>query len=168
MFFHKNFVCVAVSFCLDGYMVCFGGQSHLIYLVSLLSLVWLICVPRLRDRRQDMQWLRTLPYTVSLSPVQFEGALVVHAGLVPGVDLERQSRQDMTCMRNLVPAAGGAGHRAIEGAGEGEGWAGVWRGPHKVYFGHDAKRGLQLQWPLAVGLDTGCCYGKCFACSRTQ
>uniref|UniRef100_A0A7S2SKQ0 Uncharacterized protein n=1 Tax=Eucampia antarctica TaxID=49252 RepID=A0A7S2SKQ0_9STRA len=50
-------------------------------------------------------------------------------------------------------------------------WASQWKGPQRVIFGHDAKRGLQLYYfpssnkkekkdIMVAGLDTGACYGK--------
>ncbi len=38
-------------------------------------------------------------------------------------------------------------------------WWQLYRRPKRVFYGHDALRGLQMH-PQTVGLDTGCCYGN--------
>ena len=116
----------------------------------------------------DVKWLVALPFTISLPE---HNAIVVHAGLVPHRALADQRPHHMTTMRNLVPTppagpepgAGlesGVALEASSAESEGQAWAALWPGPEHVYFGHDAKRGLQQQ-PHATGLDTGCVYGKC-------
>ena len=111
---------------------------------------------------EDLEWLRELPYTISIPSYD---ALVVHAGLVPGRPLQDQHPTDMHSMRNVVTSTSISGticeppsYEGVSTTTEGVAWASLWRGPH-VYFGHDAKRGLQ-QHEFATGLDTGCCYGE--------
>lgn len=103
----------------------------------------------------DVDWMRRLPFTIALPA---HGAMVVHAGLVPGMPLKAQDSMAMVTMRNLV-REGDATFRPTEKAEPGAtAWAHEWRGPPHVYFGHDAKRGLQRA-AHATGLDTGCVYG---------
>lgn len=49
--------------------------------------------------RADLEWLIELPYTIS---VPHFDALIVHAGLVPGIATNQQSSIDMYLMRNLM------------------------------------------------------------------
>jgi diadenosine tetraphosphatase ApaH/serine/threonine PP2A family protein phosphatase len=79
--------------------------------------------------------------------------VVLHAGAVPGVPFEKQSREDLTTMRSIDHD--GNPTKRIEGRP----WAAVWPGPEKIVFGHDAIRGLQRH-RFATGLDTGCVYGR--------
>ncbi len=99
----------------------------------------------------DFRYLRDLPYWLE---IEQHGAVVVHAGLVPGVPLGEQKMKNLITMRTLQPN-GKPSPRLHAGVL----WGSRWPGPSHVYFGHDAVSGLQIH-SHATGLDTGCVYGK--------
>jgi len=89
---------------------------------------------------EGWKYLESLPLFLELEDLNI---IVVHAGLVPKVELQHQDPHSLLNMRNLDELP----------------WASLWKGPRHVIFGHDAVRGLQ-KWEFATGLDTGCCYGN--------
>ncbi|RHY99217.1 hypothetical protein DYB35_012599 [Aphanomyces astaci] len=99
----------------------------------------------------DIAFLEQLPFTIDLPEIN---TMVVHAGVVPGVPLEEQSLGMLYRMRFVKSSTAFEGQQA--GASL---WASTYHGPKLIVFGHDAKAGLQ-DTPFALGLDTGCCYGK--------
>lgn len=107
---------------------------------------------------EDVAWLRACPFSLA---IPFHNVLVVHAGLVPGLPLKKQSRKNMYKMRDVVPD--GSGWAAVKKGGLGPpgeafAWASRWQGPQHILFGHDARRLLQ-RYSYATGLDTACVYG---------
>jgi hypothetical protein len=48
---------------------------------------------------EDVRWLSELPYTISIPHLK---ALVVHAGVVPGLPLERQTAAHMSRIRSVL------------------------------------------------------------------
>lgn len=99
---------------------------------------------------QDLEQLAALPLFLRLPELN---ALVVHAGVEPGVALEQQDSDVLLNVRT-IDAAGKPSSRPNVGVL----WGSVWPGPELVLFGHHASAGLQ-QHPHAIGLDTGCVYG---------
>jgi Calcineurin-like phosphoesterase len=101
---------------------------------------------------EDRHWsfIASLPLWIDLPE---HGVRVVHAGVVPGVAIEKQEPRSLMYMRCLD----GDGE-AVEGRGETL-WGARYRGQPHVVFGHNARETPQLH-PDATGLDTGCVYGR--------
>ena len=109
----------------------------------------------IRDlREEDIAYLYNLPYTLSLPSLN---AIIVHAGLYPWTPLHHQQLEDMVFLRDIV-GVDDERPTASKNMGEGVPWASCWSGPQHVYFGHDARRGLQ-EFRFCTGLDTGCVHG---------
>ncbi|TDH66996.1 hypothetical protein CCR75_009383 [Bremia lactucae] len=109
---------------------------------------------------QDVKFLEHLPF--SLTFPNHANSIVVHAGVVPGIELKDQRPVDLYKMRFVERET--KEWKALEKIKfqrerEAVLWAKAWNGPRHVFFGHAASVGLQEE-RFATGLDTGCCYGK--------
>ncbi|KAK6360433.1 hypothetical protein TWF730_006576 [Orbilia blumenaviensis] len=86
---------------------------------------------------------------------------VVHAGMMPGVELEHQKPSVVMNVRTFVKKKPTAGRKGLH-------WSKMWnefmtRGPNRqkpltVVYGHDARRGLDIK-KYTKGLDTNCVRG---------
>ena len=107
----------------------------------------------------DVRFLESLPYSISIPSL---GAIIVHAGLVPGIPLEKQHTNTLAHIRNIIEEDyfDGDGLVPNNKPNRGVAWSNLWPGPQHVYYGHDARRGFQNS-SFATCLDTGCLYGGC-------
>lgn len=98
---------------------------------------------------EDRAWLRSLPLWLDLPE---HAARVVHAGVVPGVPIERHAPEVLMTIRSLGRNGRPAPRRS------GRPWGKSYTGPPHVVFGHNAQPEPQIHhW--ATGIDTGCVYG---------
>jgi Calcineurin-like phosphoesterase len=94
--------------------------------------------------REDWVLLETSPLWLELPE---HGALIVHAGMVPGVPLLEQTPETLLHIRTVHHPDGSQSL-----------WGATYRDEPHVVFGHHALAKLQLH-PYCTGLDTGCVYG---------
>ena len=94
-------------------------------------------------------WLADLPLFREYSRL-----IIVHAGIHPTKGIDGTSRKKALTMRRFPKSDPNAPFWYDAG----------WKGPDTVVFGHDALRGLVRReidgFPVAIGLDSGCVYGK--------
>jgi len=96
------------------------------------------------------RFLESLPLWLDLPE---HGVRVVHAGLLPGVPIEKQSARTLMYVRCLSPSG-----KPSEQRGDAV-WGARYRGPPHVVFGHNAMAEPQVH-AHATGVDTGAVYGN--------
>ena len=107
----------------------------------------------LEDRHLD--YFASLPGYIRIPEAN---AVVVHAGVFPGIAIEEQPAYVLLhgqCIRppetkSYWPSKAPAGWTF---------WANHWKGPERIIFGHTVLT-RPLDTPLAVGIDTGCVHGR--------
>lgn len=107
----------------------------------------------LNDKQID--FLKNLPHVILIEKYNL---IVLHAGLNPNIILQYNNSFDIMFTRNILENG-----KASELINNGTKWINLWNGPQTVVFGHDATRGIQ-KTEYAIGLDTGCVYGKYLTC----
>ncbi|KAL2074168.1 hypothetical protein VTL71DRAFT_7946 [Oculimacula yallundae] len=109
-----------------------------------------------------IKWLKECPVILRVGKLGSMGeVVVVHAGLAPGVKLEKQDPALVMNMRTI-------GKHGVPSDGrEGTKWRKVWNKFQKklpkherttVIYGHDSHQGLQVE-KYSIGVDTGCLRG---------
>jgi hypothetical protein len=100
------------------------------------------------------EYLRGLPLWMRLPEAN---AVVVHAGVLPGLPIEKQPSHTLLHGQCISPPGTKSAWPSKAPPGW-QFWTNHWRGPERVIFGHTV-----LDRPLvtdhAVGIDTGCVHG---------
>lgn len=104
---------------------------------------------------QQFNYLKNLPHVLLIEKYNL---IVLHAGINVNFKLENNNSFDIMHIRNIMDNCKGS-----ELISNGSKWIDLWNGPQTIIFGHDAMRGIQLT-NHAIGLDTGCVYGKYLTC----
>jgi diadenosine tetraphosphatase ApaH/serine/threonine PP2A family protein phosphatase len=102
-----------------------------------------------------LRYFETLPLFIRLPEF---GAAVVHAGALPGVPLEAQDPYHLLHAQCVKPP-GKKSYWPSKAPADFTFWTHHWQGPERLIFGHTVVT-EPLMTEHAVGIDTGCVYGR--------
>lgn len=106
----------------------------------------------LSDRHLD--YFESLPLYIKLPEYN---AAVIHAGVLPNIPIEKQSKQTLLHCQNIKPP-NPKSYWPSKAPSDYQFWTNYWKGPERVIFGHTVfNKPLITEW--AVGIDTGCVFG---------
>lgn len=110
----------------------------------------------------DAAYINRMPYHIKLSDTLY----VLHAGVKPGVPIERQRRDDLLYLRYTDKDRNFISLRKVhEGCSDAMFWTDFWYGPESIIYGHNVhdmenpKIEERIPGVTCYGLDTGCCFG---------
>jgi hypothetical protein len=108
---------------------------------------------RVAEALSNEDW-KTIDATPLWLKLPQHGLVVVHAGVIPGEDVESTPPEALLRMRTVDRHG-----RWSDDRDTGTLWGAVYSGPPHIVFGHNARDEVQLH-PWATGIDTGCVYGR--------
>jgi bis(5'-nucleosyl)-tetraphosphatase (symmetrical) len=113
---------------------------------------------------EDINYIAQMPTSIKI-----DDTIIVHAGLRPGIPLEKQSKDDLMYLRYIDSNQKFVSLKKISKIGkelaEAHFWTEFWTGPESIVYGHNVS---SMETPLieeiypgttCYGLDTGCCFG---------
>jgi len=119
---------------------------------------------------REMGWIADLPFYIELPEFK---AVVIHAGLMPGVPLHHQTKEILSMLRYMNKDT----HRMLSlqypdfsVPPDSVFWAEVYDGQPDVIFGHevvslcDIKTWERPEFGKCFGIDTGCAFGGRLSC----
>lgn len=111
-----------------------------------------------RKQLQDhhYEYLKKLPLFIKLPE---HNAVVIHAGALPGIPIEKQDPYHLLHVQMVDPKDPGKSMWPSKAPEGWVFWTNLWQGPETIIFGHTV-----FDKPLvtehAIGIDGGCCFGR--------
>lgn len=109
--------------------------------------------------KNDLKWLSGLPLRLHIK----DNWHVVHAGLEPAVEFEKQDLERIIRIRYVDKHGYYAKPKGKEKPSDTEFWAERWSQPYNVVFGHqrfESVKKFENSNNICVGIDTGCVFGN--------
>jgi len=104
---------------------------------------------------EHYEYFARLPHYIRLPEYN---AVVVHAGVLPGRSIEEQDPYHLLHAQCVKPPEKKS-YWPSKAPADAQFWVHHWKGPERVIFGHTVFD-KPLVTPHAVGIDTGCVYGR--------
>lgn len=101
---------------------------------------------------KNRKFISQLPLYIKIHEIK---TIVVHAGILPNVKLDKHSPIEITCLRNVDPKT----KKFVKRDKKGLPWYFYYKDKYRVIYGHNAAKSIIIN-KNTYGIDTACAYGN--------